>query len=488
MKKKLLFSLLVVMLLFSVVSAFAEPMEPVKKDNVLIEFLDETDLGTKDLALVNQYGDMVTDLVIRPDGDNLHLLTRNNDVVASHIQLNPTGIYLSTGDTVTLLRYSTVSTILQDIIKATDSMLEEAAQSAAAEAKQSDTPENALSEKEVKDAVDRMVTVADEVERQRQADAATLASAAMAFASHFEPEDILDIDEGFGTVEISLRSEALADAFADAFDEMMTNPALAEYVDRKAALEGGRTFSEMQSQWLANRNAYIDEIKAMESSETISEDGHFTAHYQIGEETSSTKALVCDMDAQIDPEDNEAEVTLSLGLKDMDPYVTYEFAVNPYSYKEKLTAGNSLTEIQMDIEDNKVTDGTINVVIDDNDALNAEFGQDYLYMKGPKGGISTTVRETWDGKLRYEIFAENVDGEEDSIVLDFYEEDDSLVSELKIDGVKQSMLFKISRIDKLDIEDLSVSNNIDEITVDEVYTELENILKMVAPADTAAAK
>ena len=51
MKKKMFFSLLVVMLLFSVVSAFAEPIE---KSGVLDKFLDETDLEKKDLALQNQ--------------------------------------------------------------------------------------------------------------------------------------------------------------------------------------------------------------------------------------------------------------------------------------------------------------------------------------------------------------------------------------------------------------------------------------------------
>ena len=482
MKKKMFFSLLVVMLLFTVVSAFAEPIE---KSGVLDKFLDETDLDKKDLALQNQYGDMVSDLVIHLDGDDLHLVRRYNDVAASHIQLDPNGIYLSSGDTVTLLRYGTVSTIMQDIVKAAESIVEEAAQEAAA---QSDNGKDVLTEKEIKDAVDQMVAVAAAAERQQQADAATLSSAAMAFASHFKPEKILDADEAFGTVEITLRSEDLASAFADAFDEMMSNPALAEYVDRKAALEGGRTFAEIQAAWMMNREAYIKEIKAMESSETISEDGHYTSHFQIGEETAETKAMVCDIDARIDPEDNEAEFTVSMGLKDEDSIIKYEFAVDPDSYKEKMTAGDSRTEIQMDIEDDKVTDGTINAVVDGDEVLSAEFGQDYLYMKGPRGGISTTVRETWTGKLRYEVFAENVDGEETSITLDFYEEEDSLVCELNVDDSDKSALFKLSRIDKLDLEDLSASKNIDEITVDKVYAELENIMKMMLPANTVDAK
>ena len=480
MKKKMFFSLLVVMLLFTVVSAFAEPIEPVEKSNALTKFLDETDLQTKDIALQNQYGNMVTDLVIQLDGDNLHLVTRNNDVASSHIQLNPIGVYMSSGDTVALLRYGTVSTIMQDIIKVTDSMLEQAAKS--------NTDEVVLTNGEIKDTVDTMVTVAAEVERQQQADAATLSSAAMAFASHFKPEKILDVEEGFGTVEFSLQSEALASAFAEAFDELMSNPALADYVDRKAELEGGRSFAEIQVEWMLKRDAVLDEIKALVSNSSISEDGHLTSHFEMGEESSETSALVYDMDAWVDPEDNEAEVTVTFGLKDTDPYVEYELAVNPYSYQEKMTAGDSQVDVQMDIEDNKVTDGTMNVVVDDNEELNMEFGQDYLYMKGPKGGISTSVRETWSGKIRYEVFAENVDGEEAYIVLDFYEEDDSLVCELNVDESDKSAIFRISRIDKLDLEDLSASNNIDEITADEVYSDLENVLKMVMMASTIAAE
>ena len=480
MKKAILFSLLVVMALFTVVSVFAEPAAAVEKGNVLTKFLDETDSAKKDLALQNQYGDDVTDLVIHVDGEDLHLIGRNNNVVTSHVQLNPNGIYMSTGDTVTLVRYGTVSTLLQDIIKVSDSLIEHSTPST--------TVTVVIPEKDLKDAVNELVTVAAAVERQEQADAATLSAAAMAFAGHFKPENILNTEEGWGTVEFSLRSEAFADAFADAIDEMMSNPALAELVDRKAALEGGRTFAELQAEWMLNREAWIEEIKTMKSEDSISEDGHLTSHFEIGEDSEETKPFVYDMDAWIDPEDNEAEIAVNLGLKDTHPVMEYELAVDPDSYSEKLTSGNSWTDIAMDLEENKVVSAEINVVLDGEDTMNVDFGRDHLYMKGPKGGISTTVRETWDDKLRFELFAENVEGEEASIVVDFYEEEDSLVSELNIDDSDRSAMFKLSRIDKLDVEDLTASDKIDEITVEKVYAELENLIKMLMPANAAEAK
>ena len=44
-------------------------------------------------------------------------------------------------------------------------------------------------------------------------------------------------------------------------------------------------------------------------------------------------------------------------------------------------------------------------------------------------------------------------------------------------------MFKISRIDKVDIKDLSASENINEITVEKVNAELEPLLKMFARTD-----
>ena len=87
--KKLISCLLAVMMLCTAVSAFAEAL--VEKSTALTKFLDETDLQTKDLALQVQSGDKVSDLVIRLDGDNLHLVSRNDNVEDGHIQLNPTG-------------------------------------------------------------------------------------------------------------------------------------------------------------------------------------------------------------------------------------------------------------------------------------------------------------------------------------------------------------------------------------------------------------
>ena len=45
-------------------------------------------------------------------------------------------------------------------------------------------------------------------------------------------------------------------------------------------------------------------------------------------------------------------------------------------------------------------------------------------------------------------------------------------------------MYRISRIDKVDIEDLSASEKITEITADEIYNELGELLKLAAPALT----
>ena len=113
-----------------------------------------------------------------------------------------------------------------------------------------------------------------------------------------------------------------------------------------------------------------------------------------------------------------------------------------------------------------------------------DFGPDYLYIKGPKGGISTSVRETWTGKTRFELVAETAGGQETSVIVDFYQEDDCLVSELYTDKSDRTVMFKISRIDKVNIEDLSASEKITEITVDDIYAELGNLLKLAVPALT----
>ena len=99
-------------------------------------------------------------------------------------------------------------------------------------------------------------------------------------------------------------------------------------------------------------------------------------------------------------------------------------------------------------------------------------------MKTSKGGISTSVRETWTGKLRYELVAETAEGNESSITVDFYQDGDSLVGEMFTSESDQSAAFKISRIDKINIEDLSASENINEITVEKINAELEGLMKL----------
>jgi hypothetical protein len=84
--KKLISSLLVIMMAFTMVSAFAEPVE---KTNVLNEFLKETDFTKQDIALQAQEGDKVSDVVIRTEGNNVHLVARNDGTEATHIQLTP---------------------------------------------------------------------------------------------------------------------------------------------------------------------------------------------------------------------------------------------------------------------------------------------------------------------------------------------------------------------------------------------------------------
>ena len=131
--KKLISCLLMIVMLLSVSTcAFAEPLGPIERNDALNAFLDETDMKTQDLVMQSQLGDMTSDLLIRFGGDTLHMIRRINDVEASHIQLNPTGIYLGAGDTVTLLRYTTVNTVSAEMAKALDAMLEQAAQNAPA--------------------------------------------------------------------------------------------------------------------------------------------------------------------------------------------------------------------------------------------------------------------------------------------------------------------------------------------------------------------
>ena len=475
--KKLISCLLIVVMLCTAVSAFADAIKPVEKSNVLTKFLDETDLDKKDLALQVLSGEDSNDLVIRLDGDNLHLVTHEGDKVDAHVQFNATGIYVEGEDSVTLLRYTTIVTLLQDIVKEVSEILNAAIDS---------IPEEQIaSDAEMKEIVNQVAALATAAIAQEQADAVTLTSAAMSFANKFKPEYILDVKEEYGALQISLRSEAFATAFAEAIDELMCNADLAKLVDRQAALTDGKTFAEYQLEWLKYREATLEAIRTIQSNDTIDENGHWTSHFQIGEENSAVKVLVCDTDSWIDVENGEVKFTVGLGYQNEYPFMVYEFAVNPYQYWEKLTAGDSYAEINCEIENNRLTSGKIITVLDSKEGkeeLRMDFGPDYLYIKGPKGGLSTSVRETWTGKIRYELVAENDKGEESYVIVDFWQDDDSLVSELYTNKSDRTVQFKISRIDKVNIEDLSASENITEITVDDIYNELGNILKEAVPA------
>ena len=268
--KKLIACLLVIMMLFT--HAFAESTGRFGEYSVIRRFLKETDTKTKDIALQIQSGDNASDLVIRVDGDNLHFVTRDNSVEDGHVQLNPTGLYLDSEGKVTLLRYATVTTVLQDVLKELDAIMEEAIKS---------IPEEEIpSEAEIDKALDEMGILADTVEGQAQADAATLSTAAFAFANNFKPENILDVKQEMGSLEISLRSDAYASAMADAMDELMSNPDLAELVNRQ-----GGAFGKVQEDWALNREAVLDAIRSIKSTESIDEDGHAVSHFQIGEDT-----------------------------------------------------------------------------------------------------------------------------------------------------------------------------------------------------------
>ncbi len=464
--KKLISLLLVVMMLFTAVNAFAESGR-----SILSRFLKETDTKTKDIALQLQNGEKSTDLVIRVDGDNLHLVSRNNGVEDGHVQLNPTGIYVASEGNVTLLRYATITTVVQDAIKELNSMMDEVIQS---------IPEEALpTNEEIMNAVNEMGILASAMEAQEQADAVTLGSAAISFADKFKPEYILDVKEDQGSIATSLRSDAFATALAEAVDELMLNPDVAELVNRKAAAKGGKTFADIQKDWLTNRDAILEAVRSIQSTEAFDENGHWMSHFQIGEESAEQKVMMCDTDAWINVENGAADIEVCVGYKDEAPLLVYDLSVSQYSYLEKLTAGESIAEVQMNFEEKQIESGNVFVTIEGKEELRAEFGPDYLYMKGPKGAISTTVRETWTGKIRYEVFAETAEGKEASIIVDFYQDGDSLVCELNSDDADQPAMFKISRIDKVNIEDLSTSENINEITVEKINAELESLLKMV---------
>jgi len=470
--KKLVSCVLVVMMLFTAAGAFAEStgLGRFGQANILSRFVKETDLQTKDIALQVESGNKAADLVIRIDGDNLHLVSRNNAVETGHVQLNPTGIFAKADGTVSLLRYATVTAAMQKIFDAVDAALEEAVQS---------IPEEALpTQAEIQKAVDELGILASAAEEQTQADAATLSAAAMAFADKFKPEYILDVKEEEDSATISLRSDALASALAEAMDELMSNPDLAELVNRQAALTGDKDFAALQKSWLVNREATLEAIRTIESTEAFDENGHWVSHFQIGEDASDSKVLMCDTDAWINEDNGTAEITTSLGFKGETYFLVHELSVNPYSSSEVLSSGDSRTEVRFGYEGEQIDNGSILSLIEGNEWMRMNFGPDYFYMKGPKGGISTSVRETWTGKIRYELVAETADGQQATVIFDCYQDGDDLVCEMNTSESDLPVLFKLSRIDKVNIEDLSASENINEITFD-ISGDLEGLVKTI---------
>ena len=474
--KKLISCVLVVMMLFTVAGAFAEQtgLGRFGRANIVSRFVKGTDLKTKDIALQVESGDKAADLVIRVDKDNLHLVSRDNAMETSHVQLNPTGIYVSADGTVSLLRYATVASAMQKIVDAVNAAMEEAVNS---------IPEEALpTQAEIKSAINELGILASAAEEQAQADATTLSSAAVAFASKFKPEYILDVREEEDRATVSLRSDAFASALAEAMDELMSNPDLAELVNRQAAQTGGEDFATLQENWLNNREATLEAIRTIESTEAFDENGHWVSHYQIAEDSSTSKILMCDTDAWIDDENGEADITTILGIKGEAPLLVYELSVSPDSTRETLNSGDSRTDVQFNFEDGLVDSGSVLCMSEGNEAIRMNFGPDYFYMRGPKGGISTSVRETWTGKIHYEVVAETADGQESTIIFDCYEDADSLVCEMNADDSVEPVCFKLSRIDKVNVEDLSASKNVNEITFD-INGDLESLVKSVIMQD-----
>lgn len=465
--KKLVSCLLVVMMLLGVMSAFAEPAQ---EKNVLEKFLDETDLKTKDLALQYQSGDATSEFVLRQDGENIHIVSRANGIENSHIELTPIGIYGGNKDSAIMIRYTTIMKILQDIVKSV---------------KEEKLPGKASLSEQDMEAVDALATAAVE---QAQADGTVIGTAAVEFLSKFKPEYILDVKNEDGTVTVTIRSEALATATGEAVDGLMSNPALAEVVDRWAAMEGGKSFAERQKDWLLNREATLETIRTIVSQDTVSDDGHIVSHFEIGEKTENSKPLVCDLDAWIDAENNEAEVTYKMGYADEDSFLVYETTVNPDYYSEKLTSGEDVAEVEFNLTEGRITSGKLYVAEKGEEQINLDFSQTHMNLRGPKGGISTSVRETWTGKLRYEMYIETAEGKEGNLIIDFYEDDDALICDIRSSESEHTDTFRLVRVDKVEMDELTKSAKCVEITEDVINKVIDMVIKSVPTAAPETAK
>ena len=301
-------------------------------------------------------------------------------------------------------------------------------------------------------------------------------------------EDILDVKQEDGTVEVSLRSEAYASAMADAMDELMQNRDLAALVDREAKIEGGKTFAEIQQAWAENRETVLETIRITKSTDLIDENGHMKSHFRIGKGTAENSVLVFDNDVWLDVENDGVEFTASLGFENEDPFMVYEYAMNQYRYREKMTVGDSMESIFAEIEDNQLISGSVVSIINGVEVVKANFGPDHLAIKGTWGSINTIIRETLTGKIRYELVVENADRDELTITMDYYQDDDSLVCEMYTGNSFETVKFRLSRIDKIDIEDLSTAEKITEITVDDTNAVLESVAKLAEQTNATGAK
>lgn len=480
MMKKMISCLLALMMLLTASSAFGASLEELEFDNHLMEFLGKTDWETQDIAMQFQLESNTADVVIRPTGEKLHIVTRNNGVEESHIQLEPSGLYIGAKGAGILLRTSTLFTVEQDIIKAVEAFLTEIEKSIPAD----QVPDEA----ELSKYIAQLSEQAAAAQTQEQADAATVSAAAVAFADNFRADDILEVKEEAGSVEITLRADAFAASLGAALDELFANPDIEALMERRTTRTGKKSYAELKADWEKNREAALEIVRNIQSSDKIDENGHWTSTFQISEDAESGKALVCNADTWIDTELDVFVTNIQLGQKDEEAKLVYELAVSPYYYGEKMTLGDSYTELTLTgFEKDKFGGkGKLATVINGKEELSAEFSPEALYVWGPTGGFSITARETWTGKTRYEMHVANAEGETSGLVVDFYEEEDSMICEMRNSETAPAAQIKFGRIDKINIDDLSGMANLTEITAEMIEQELMNIMQSLLPAPAAA--
>ena len=129
----------------------------------------------------------MADLVFRAEGNQFHLVARENGTQKGHLQLTPEAIFVAANGEAKQLKYATMVAFMQEVVQDLDAMVTEAIDSIPAQ----EVP----SEKELAAAAAKAEVIASMAAAQQQADAATLFSAGASFASKFKAENILDVKE-----------------------------------------------------------------------------------------------------------------------------------------------------------------------------------------------------------------------------------------------------------------------------------------------------